>query len=151
MLVSFALGDTNFLRRPCTFLFFVQISFALGSQRNPHFQWNIGCIGSLALGLCVGHVHFIFLCWFHLRWVVDANAVFSGIWALVFLLSFFMHLQWYPYSCPTYNFGEQTLSKCMSLTSQLNEYRTKYRANNLEAPPPFFLWDHLFPSQKVAP
>ena len=23
-------------------------------------QWNIGCIGSLALGLCVGHIHFIF-------------------------------------------------------------------------------------------
>ena len=23
-------------------------------------QWNIGCVGSLALGLCVGHVHFIF-------------------------------------------------------------------------------------------
>ena len=29
--------------------------------RNPNAsQWNIGCIGSLALGLCVGHVHFIF-------------------------------------------------------------------------------------------
>ena len=23
-------------------------------------QWNIGCVGSLALGLCFGHVHFIF-------------------------------------------------------------------------------------------
>ena len=23
-------------------------------------QWNIGCIGSLALGLCVGNVHFMF-------------------------------------------------------------------------------------------
>ena len=23
-------------------------------------QWNIGCVRSLALGLCVGHVHFIF-------------------------------------------------------------------------------------------
>ena len=23
-------------------------------------QWNIGSVGSLALGLCIGHVHFIF-------------------------------------------------------------------------------------------
>ena len=23
-------------------------------------QWNIGCVGSLAFGLCVGHVHIIF-------------------------------------------------------------------------------------------
>ena len=60
MLVSFALGDANFLRRPCTFLFFCVDFFALGSKRKPHFQWNIGCVGSLALGLCVGHVHFIF-------------------------------------------------------------------------------------------
>ena len=29
--------------------------------RNPKAsQWNIGCVVSLALGLCVGHVHFIF-------------------------------------------------------------------------------------------
>ena len=29
--------------------------------RNPNAsQWNIGCVGSLALALCVGHVHFIF-------------------------------------------------------------------------------------------
>ena len=60
MLLSFALGDANFLRRPCTFLFFCVDFFALGSKRKPHFQWNIGCVGSLALGLCVRHVHFIF-------------------------------------------------------------------------------------------
>ena len=60
MLVSFALGDANFLRRPCTFHFFCVDFFALGSKSKPHFQWNIGCVGSLALGLCVGHVHFIF-------------------------------------------------------------------------------------------
>ena len=60
MLVSFALGDANFLRRPCTFLFFCVDFFALVSKRKPHFQWNIGCVGFLALGLCVGHVHFIF-------------------------------------------------------------------------------------------
>ena len=60
MLVSFALGDANFLRRPCTFHFFCVDFFALGSKRKPHFQWNIGCVGYLALGFCVGHVHFIF-------------------------------------------------------------------------------------------
>ena len=59
MLVSFALGDANFLRRPCTFHFFGVNLFELGSKRKPHFQWNIGCVGSLALGLCVGHVHFM--------------------------------------------------------------------------------------------
>ena len=26
----------------------------------PQRQWNIGCVGSPALGLSVGHVHFIF-------------------------------------------------------------------------------------------
>ena len=51
MLVYFALGDANFLGRPCTFLFFFLDFFALGSLREPHFQWNIGCVGSLALGL----------------------------------------------------------------------------------------------------
>ena len=35
--------------------------FALPPTPNPDAsQWNIGCVGSLALGLCVGHVHFIF-------------------------------------------------------------------------------------------
>ena len=60
MLVSFALGDANFLRWPCTFHFLCVDFSALGSKRKPHFQWNIGCVGSLALGLCVGHVHLIF-------------------------------------------------------------------------------------------
>ena len=60
MLVSFALGDANFLRQPCTFLSFFVDFIALAAQREPHFQWNIGCVGSLALGLCVGHVHLIF-------------------------------------------------------------------------------------------
>ena len=37
------------------------LKFAFYPTRNPNAsQWNIGCIGSLALGLCVGHVHFIF-------------------------------------------------------------------------------------------
>ena len=59
MLVSLALGDANFVRRPCTFHFVCVDFFALGSKRKPHFQWNIGCVGSLALGLCVRHVHFM--------------------------------------------------------------------------------------------
>ena len=61
MLVSFALGDANFLRWPCSFHFLCVDFFALGSKRKPHFQWNIECVGSLALGLCVGHVHSIFV------------------------------------------------------------------------------------------
>ena len=55
--------------------------FAFYPTRNPNAsQWNIGCVGSLALGLCVGHVHFIFfvLISFALG-ITDANAVFSGI------------------------------------------------------------------------
>ena len=57
MLISFALGDANFLRWPCTFHFFVYIPFASGSQREPHFQWNIGGVGSSG----VGHVHFMYI------------------------------------------------------------------------------------------
>ena len=78
MLVSLALGDANFLRRPCTFNFFLVDFFALGSQREPHSQWNIGGAGCLALGLCVGHVHFM-------RQVTqtlpNANPFLGGIWA----------------------------------------------------------------------
>ena len=40
--------------------FFCVDFFALGSKRKPSSQWNIGGVGCLALGLCVGHVHFIF-------------------------------------------------------------------------------------------
>ena len=80
MLVSFALGDANFLRRPCTFHFFCVDFFALGSKRKPNSQWNIGGVACLALGLCVGHVHFM-------RQVTQTlpNAIplFGGIWALI--------------------------------------------------------------------
>ena len=41
--------------------FFCEDFFALGSKRKPNSQWNIGGVGCLALGLCVGHVHFIFV------------------------------------------------------------------------------------------
>ena len=37
------------------------IKFACPPMQNPNASlWNIGYMGSLALGLCVGHVHFIF-------------------------------------------------------------------------------------------
>ena len=37
------------------------IKFAFPPTQNPNAsQWYIGCVGSLALGVCVGHVHFIF-------------------------------------------------------------------------------------------
>ena len=59
MLVSLALGDANFLHWPCTFHFLCVDFFALGTQRKPVFRWNIGCVGCLASGLCVRHVHFM--------------------------------------------------------------------------------------------
>ena len=84
MLVSFALGDANFLRRPCTFLFFCVDFFALGSKRKPHFQWNIGCVGSLALGLCVGHVHFMLFVHFFL--VFGSQHKSSFWWNMGFII-----------------------------------------------------------------
>ena len=37
------------------------LKFAFPPTQNPNAsQWNIGCVGSLALGPCIGHVHFIF-------------------------------------------------------------------------------------------
>ena len=60
MLVSFALGDANFLRRPCTFHFFCVDFFALGSKRKPNSQWNIGGLGAwrwvFALGMYISCV-----------------------------------------------------------------------------------------------
>ena len=46
MLVSLALGDANFLRRPCTFHFLCVDLFALGSKRKPNSQWNIVALGA---------------------------------------------------------------------------------------------------------
>ena len=89
MLVSLGLGDASFLRWPCTFLFFVYISFALGSQREPHFLWNIGGVGSSA----VGYVYFMYISVFcasfsalATRKLADAKADSSGIWALSFAI-----------------------------------------------------------------
>ena len=38
-------------------IFLVYISFALGGQREPHFQWNIGGVGYSG----VGHVYFMYI------------------------------------------------------------------------------------------
>ena len=59
------------------------LKFALAPTPTPDAsQWNIGGIGPSGVGAGVGHVHFIFFCRFHLRLVVNANPVSSGIWAL---------------------------------------------------------------------
>ena len=42
-----------------SFFVCVKISFALGSQREPHSQWNIGGGGSPTQNFCVGHVDFM--------------------------------------------------------------------------------------------
>ena len=50
--------------------------------QNPNAnQWNIGC-KIRALGMYISCC----LCQFHLHWVANANAFFSGIWALVLAL-----------------------------------------------------------------
>ena len=60
MLVYFALADAIFCvtRRQTPD---AKLKFVLAPTPTPDAsQWNIGCVGSLAFGLCVGHVHFIF-------------------------------------------------------------------------------------------
>ena len=91
MLVYFALGDANFLRRPCTFHFLCVDFFALGSKRKPNSQWNIGGVGCLALGLCVGHIHS--MCQVT-QTLPNAIPLFGGIWALpVSCISVYFTLQ----------------------------------------------------------
>ena len=62
------------------FIFFGVDLFALGSKRKPNSQWNIGGVGCLALGLCVGHVHF--MCQVT-QTLPNAIPLFGGIWALM--------------------------------------------------------------------
>ena len=58
------------------------LKFALSTTPTPDAsQWNIGGVGSQMQISCVGHVHFTFLCRFHLRWVANTNPITSGIWA----------------------------------------------------------------------
>ena len=65
--------------------FFCVDFFALGSKRKPNSQWNIGGVGCLALGLCVGHVHFIFFVLISFASGTQRKPFFGGIWALVFV------------------------------------------------------------------
>ena len=81
MLVYFALGDANFLRRPCTFHFFCVDFFALGSKRKPNFQWNIVALGHWRWVFALGMYISCCLCPFFSRLVVNAKAVSGGIWA----------------------------------------------------------------------
>ena len=50
MLVYFALGDAISCVGHVHFILCVYISFASGSQRGPHLQWNIGGVGSSGVG-----------------------------------------------------------------------------------------------------
>ena len=80
MLVSLALGDANLLCWPCTFLFFCVTPDANPRRQSVEYRsrwafWRWGWRWP-----CTFH---IFLCRFHLRLVVNANPVSSGIWALV--------------------------------------------------------------------
>ena len=59
MLVFLSLGDANLPCGHVHFIFCVQISYALATQREPHFQWNIGGVGSPTQNFRVGHVHFM--------------------------------------------------------------------------------------------
>ena len=67
MLVSLALGDANFLRWPCTFLFFLRYP-----RRQPLTPRKIFALG-MYISCC--------LCQFHLRRAPNANSFLSGIWA----------------------------------------------------------------------
>ena len=57
-----ALGDAKVPdARYFAFWWNIGLKVTFNLTRNPNAsQWNIGCVGSLALGLCIGHVHFKF-------------------------------------------------------------------------------------------
>ena len=59
MLVSLALETQVSCVGHVHFIFCVKISITLGSQREPHFQWNISGVGSPTQIFRVGHVHFM--------------------------------------------------------------------------------------------
>ena len=63
MLVSFVLGDGNFVRRPNA------------------SQWNIGCVWFQTQNSCVGHVHFILFVSISFALGGQRKQFFSGIWA----------------------------------------------------------------------
>ena len=58
------------------------LKFALPPTPNPNAsQWNIGVVGTQPKIFALAVYISCFLCRFHLRWVANANTVFSGIWA----------------------------------------------------------------------
>ena len=62
------------------------LKFAFYPTQNPNAsQWNIGCVGSLALGLCVGHVHFIFFVL--ISFALGSRRTHSFQWNMGFRLS----------------------------------------------------------------
>ena len=86
MLVYFALGDANFLRRPCTFHFLCVDFFALGSKRKPNSQWNIGGVGPSGVGAGVGHVHFMFFVLISFAFCSQRKPSFQWNMGFMFLL-----------------------------------------------------------------
>ena len=63
---------------------YLTLKFALPPTPTPDAsQWNIGGVGHSGVGLALGMYISYFLCRFHLRLVVNANPVSSGIWALL--------------------------------------------------------------------
>ena len=68
--------------------------FASHPMQNPNAsQWNIGCVGSLALGLCVGHAHFIFFVLISFASDIRRKPVFQ--WNMGFRVVFFVFFFYY--------------------------------------------------------
>ena len=62
------------------------LNFVSHRKRTPNAsQWNIGCVGSPGFGAGIGHLDFMLLCSFHLRWLPNANPICSGIWVVRFV------------------------------------------------------------------
>ena len=67
------------------------LKFALAPTPNPDAsQWNIGSVGSLALGLCVGHVHFFFLVL--ISFALGSQRKPSFQWNMSFIVGFSNHI-----------------------------------------------------------
>ena len=87
--VGLELQRHNFALEIPTCCYLKMLKFALFPTPTPNVsRWNIGGVGCPTQDTGVGHVHFIFLCWFHLRWVANANRVSSGICALLLWIKF---------------------------------------------------------------
>ena len=63
---------------------YLTLKFALAPTPNPDAsQWNIGGVGSSAIGAGVGHVHFMFFVLISFAFVANTNAFSSGIFHYV--------------------------------------------------------------------